>query len=247
MQTPSSSGSTDSGEGEEKKSAQDLTAPVTDLDLGSTRAQQTKVQKILGLGTFQIRDQRRVFWLCISPVKTLLHPVVIWSCLTYSVVFTWMIIQGAIAAQIFAAPPYSLSAIGVGNLVGVAPFIGSILGTLIGGRLCDYISEFMAKRNGGIFEPEFRLVIMVPFLITMVVGSFGLGEAVHHGLSLYVCGVFLAILNFSIGVGCTGIVAYSNDVCTNKPGEVFGIAMVRPPLLPQPFLSIHSLLLPPAE
>ncbi|KAK5064780.1 hypothetical protein LTR84_000614 [Exophiala bonariae] len=226
LPTPCSQGSTHSGNDGEKKSAQDMAAPVTDLDLGTTRPERTKVQKILGLGTFEIRHQRRVLWLCVSPVKTLLHPAVIWSCLTYSAVFTWMIIQGAVAAQIFAAPPYSLSAIGVGNLVGVAPLIGSILGTIIGGRLCDDISKFMAKRNGGIFEPEFRLVIMVPFLITMTVGSFGLGEAVHHGLSPYVCGVFLAILNFAIGVGCTGIVAYSNDVCTNKPGEVFGIAML---------------------
>lgn len=228
MHTPSPAASTNADFTDEKDSAQRPTDVVTEWDLGSTAVPQSRYQKILGLGTFQIRDQRRVFWMCVSPFLTLLHPVVIWSCLVWSVVFTWVIIQGAVAAQIFAAPPYEMSPIGVGNLVGIAPLIGAILGTILGGRLCDDISKLMAKRNGGIFEPEFRLVIMVPFLITMIIGSFGLGEAVHRGLSPIICGVFLAFLNFSVGIGCTGIVAYSNDVCTNKPGEVFGIAMVSP-------------------
>jgi hypothetical protein len=71
---------------------------------------------------------------------------------------------------------------------------------------------------------------MVPFLITMVVGSFGLGMAVENALSPVVCGVFLAILNFAVGVGCTGIVTYSNDVCQHRAGEAFGITMVSPHL-----------------
>jgi hypothetical protein len=177
-------------------------------------------------GRFRIHDQKRGLGLLVAPLVTLMHPVVLWSSAMWSVVFTWVIIQGAVAAQIFQGPPYNMTAIGVGNLVGIAPMIGSILGTVIAGRLSDSVVKIMAARNKGVYEPEYRLIIMIPFLITMVIGGFGLGLAIHHGLSAVICGVFLAFLNFAVGVGCTSIVTYSNDACQKKPGEVFGIAMV---------------------
>jgi hypothetical protein len=138
----------------------------------------------------------------------------------------WVIIQGVVADQIFQAPPYNMSTVAAGDLVGIAPMIGSALGTFLGGWACDAISQAMAIRNKGIFEPEFRLVVMLPFLVVMIVGSPGLGLAIHNELSNIVSTVFLALINFTVGVACMGIVAYSNDVAQHRAGEAFGIAMI---------------------
>jgi hypothetical protein len=84
----------------------------------------------------------------------------------WSVTFSWVIILGGIADQIYTAPSYELSASAVGLLIGVPPLIGSALGTLFGGWLCDEAAKIMAIRNKCIYEPEFRVVVQVPGLVT---------------------------------------------------------------------------------
>jgi hypothetical protein len=68
--------------------------------------------------------------------------------------------------------------------------------------------------------------VFVPTLITIIIGSVGLGMAITGGLSIWACAVFLGFLNFGVGVGCTGIVAYSNDVCQHRAADAFGVTMV---------------------
>ncbi|KAJ5691882.1 hypothetical protein N7462_001305 [Penicillium macrosclerotiorum] len=162
----------------------------------------------------------------IEPLAIVVDPIVIWASIMWSITFTWTILLGAVASQIFTAPPYDMSTIAVGNLTGIAPLIGSALGTVIGGLLCDLSSKLMAAKNGGIYEPEFRLPVMLPATIAMAAGAFGLGAATQYGLSTMVCGVFMAVLNFAVGMGCTGIVAYTNDACRQRAGDCFGLAMV---------------------
>jgi hypothetical protein len=174
----------------------------------------------------------QLFTALYQPLTLLKHPAAIWACCMWAVVFSWTIIQGAVASQIFGAPPFNMSATAVGNLIGVAPLIGSLLGTLVGGYVCDFAAVYLSRRNcdsggAGIYEPEFRLwTIILVCIVPLAVGTFGLGSAIAEGLSPIVCGFFLACLNFAVGSGCTGIVAYSNDVFGDRAGEVFGLAMV---------------------
>ncbi|PYH46222.1 synaptic vesicle transporter [Aspergillus saccharolyticus JOP 1030-1] len=174
----------------------------------------------------------------VSPLAILLHPVVLWGCIMWSVTFTWTILLGAVASQIFTAPPYNMSTIAVGNLTGLAPGIGSALGTVLGGWLCDWTRRLLSRapapappshppaNSPGTVDPESRLPVLLPATITMAVGAFGLGAATERGDSAVVCGVFMAILNFAVGMGCTGIVAYTNDVCAERAGDAFGLAML---------------------
>lgn len=144
----------------------------------------------------------------------------------WSVTYSWVIIQGDVADQIFRAPPYNLSPTSVGLLIGIAPLVGSAIGTILGSWMCDWVAQLMVKQNGGVSEPGFRLVVFVPTLITIFIGSFGLGMAITNGLSIWACAVFLGFLNFGVGVGCTGIVAYSNDVCQHRAADAFGVTTV---------------------
>lgn len=162
----------------------------------------------------------------VTPLSLLLHPAVVWGCLMWMVTFTWVIIQGAIAAQVWSAPPYNMSPTAVGNLVGIAPLIGSALGCVLGGIICDWFGQYMSKKNGGVYEPEFRLLTFIPTILIFAIGIFGLGESLERGASAIVTAVFLAILNFAVGIGCTGIVSYTNDTCQRRAAEAFGLAMI---------------------
>ena len=58
-------------------------------------------RRVLGLENLEIKDQSRIFRLCISPLLLLRHPAAVWGSLMWAVTFTWVIIQGAVATQIF--------------------------------------------------------------------------------------------------------------------------------------------------
>ena len=66
--------------------------------------------------------------------------------------------------------PYNLSRLSVGLLY-ISPFVGGVLGSALSGKVSDLICRFMTRRNGGVFEPEFRLVMVIPIVISTVVGN----------------------------------------------------------------------------
>lgn len=200
--------------------------PRLDIGIGSVIETSLMWKRVLGVETVKMGNTKEMATALISPLLLLRHPAVVWGCLMWMANFSWIIIQGSIATQIWTAPPYNMSATAVGNLVGIAPLIGSVLGCLIGGTLSDLISQMTAKRNNGVFEPEFRLIICLISLVTITIGTFGLGEAIERGFDAIITGVLLAILNFAVGVGCTAIVTYLNDTCQHRSGEAFGLAML---------------------
>ncbi|RBQ80154.1 hypothetical protein FVER14953_06619 [Fusarium verticillioides] len=183
-------------------------------------------KKICGVQHLQFASAKELLPSLVSPILMLRHPVVVWGCIMWSITFTWVIVLGTVADQIFGAPPYNLDATQVGLVIGIAPLVGSALGTLLSGWMSDLAAHYMSAFNGGLYEPEFRLVVIVPSVITMAVGAFGLGDAIEHSRSTMVCCVFLALINFGVGAGCTGIVTYTNDVCMDRAGSAFGLAML---------------------
>lgn len=53
----------------------------------------------------------------------------------------------------------------------------------------------MARKNGGVFEPEFRLVMMMPVTITTVVGLVGFGWSAEVQDAWIVPTVFFGIIS----------------------------------------------------
>lgn len=80
---------------------------------------------------------------------------------------------------LFTAPPYSFT-VGQAGLTSLSPFILSIIGEAISGPLNDWICVQLTKKNHGIYEPEFRLVLMLVVVILGTVGFFGFGLTVHY-------------------------------------------------------------------
>ena len=101
-------------------------------------------------------------------------PQVLFSFFAYGLTTSWLIVVGSVLALIFTAPPYNFSVSGVG-LISIASLIGAILGAFITGPLADWVVKFMSRRNKGIYEPEFRLVLISVSLVLGGISFFGFG------------------------------------------------------------------------
>ncbi|RSL46402.1 hypothetical protein CEP54_013872 [Fusarium duplospermum] len=98
-------------------------------------------------------------------------------------------------------PPWNYSDAAVGNM-NIPCLIGSIIGCFYGGYCSDKFILWMAKRNKGIMEAEFRLYLMVLCVVIFPLGMwlFGIGSA--KGWDWPVPYVALGFIGF--GYGCAG-------------------------------------------
>lgn len=71
-------------------------------------------------------------------------------------------------------PPLFFNEVQAGYMY-TGAFIGALLGFILAGIMSDTVVRFMAKRNGGVYEPEFRLVLVIPQLIFGCAGLYGFG------------------------------------------------------------------------
>ncbi|KAF2462462.1 major facilitator superfamily domain-containing protein [Lineolata rhizophorae] len=95
--------------------------------------------------------------LVVAPILCCLNLAAFWMVVVVGMVISFYVAVSYVAAQIFSAPPYLLTAAGVGYVF-LGPFIGGILGSILLGFTNDPLIIWCTKRNGGIYEPEFRLI-----------------------------------------------------------------------------------------
>ncbi|OAA65894.1 MFS transporter [Niveomyces insectorum RCEF 264] len=109
----------------------------------------------------------RELWL---PLYLHLFPIVEFAAFVVSFSASAFLVVNLSQTQAFAAPPYNDSSQTIG-LFNLAVFLGACLGLATCGPLSDSVAAYLTRRNGGVREPEMRLVAMVPYAAAMVVGS----------------------------------------------------------------------------
>jgi hypothetical protein len=80
---------------------------------------------------------------------------------------------------IFVSPPYNFTVSQTG-LTPLSPFILTIIGETISGTLNDWICLKLTQQNKGIYEPEFRLRLIIVTIVLGTVGFFGFEASVHY-------------------------------------------------------------------
>jgi hypothetical protein len=113
---------------------------------------------------------------------------------------------------------YNFSALGVG-LVYLSPFIGGILGTAVAGKVSDIVVQFLARRNGGVYEPEFRLVMAIPIAISTAIGLMGFSWSVEERDKWIVPTVFFGMISFGCTLGSTTAITFCVDSYRQFAGE----------------------------
>ncbi|MCJ1247918.1 hypothetical protein MMC30_005133 [Trapelia coarctata] len=161
-------------------------------------------------------------WLkvAIRPMILFAYPAILWSAMVYALSVGWLIVLSESMSVIFRNPQYTynFSALGTG-LVYISPFIGGILGTAVAGKVSDILVRFMARRNGGIYEPEFRLIMAIPVAITTCIGLMGFGWSAAEHDRWIVPTFFFGVISFGCSLGSTTAITFAVDSYRQYAGE----------------------------
>ncbi|KAI1336425.1 major facilitator superfamily transporter [Xylariaceae sp. FL0016] len=120
--------------------------------------------------------------LLFRPLPLFAQPAFLWACLIQGALIGWTVFIGVILAAIFLGPPLFWDEVRTGYAY-IGPFIGAVLGFLIAGALADWSARFLTRRNGGVYEPEFRIWLVVPQLVFGCMGIFGFAATAQGTLN----------------------------------------------------------------
>jgi hypothetical protein len=152
----------------------------TEESVAASGSHEKKISYLKSLRFTSGRYSDAPFWkILLRPMVIFWYPAVLWAFLIYGTTLTWIVVFSVVNASIFTLPPYNFSVSQVG-LISISPFVLTIIGEVVAGPLNDYICLYLAKKNHGIYEPEFRLFLMFPVLLLGITGFFGFGACVHY-------------------------------------------------------------------
>ncbi|KIW91773.1 uncharacterized protein Z519_07743 [Cladophialophora bantiana CBS 173.52] len=147
--------------------------------------------------TADLKKENRILGMMLRPIVFFTYPVILYAGFSYGAGVIWFNVIINTVSPYLTAPPYNFST----SLAGLS-YLSVLLGTILAFPLCgsfgDKFCLWMARRNGGVAEPEHRLwlnlapLVLVPFsLILWGVGS-------EHGIHWFGCIVALFLLGISI-------------------------------------------------
>lgn len=162
------------------------------------------------------------FLLFFRPFPLFLHPAIAWACLIQGVIIGWTVMVGVILSLVFLGPPLFFSERQAGYLY-TAAFIGSLLGLLLAGIYSELTTNFMIRINKGVYEPEFRILLVIPTLVFSAIGLYGFGitAADIKRYGWLVPDVFLAFIIMSMVMGAIASAQYLVDAHRDIAVEAF--------------------------
>ena len=114
------------------------------------------------------------FRLFLRPFPLFLHPGILWACLIQGTLIGWTVMIGVVLAAIMLGPPLFFNEVKTGYMYTGAA-IGAFVGYALSGLIADPSARWLTRRNRGIFEPEFRMVLVIPQLMLGCTGLYGFG------------------------------------------------------------------------
>ncbi|KAF6832086.1 major facilitator superfamily transporter [Colletotrichum musicola] len=194
-----------------------LTAPIIDTSI----PRKTYKQR-LALTTSSPGSLGSFFRHCYQPFQILFTvPGVFYMSLVYGGMMVSSNVLVTTLSRWMAQAPYNFNPDQIG-LMSLAPFAGSTLGTLLCGPLSDWWILFLARRNGGVYEPEMRLWVMAAFAPFVPVGMVLFGVGLGSGWPWPVLAVAYGLCSFGTAPAGTISLTYMTDAFT----EIVGDAMV---------------------
>ncbi|WPH00966.1 Hypothetical protein R9X50_00380000 [Acrodontium crateriforme] len=145
-----------------------------------------------------IGDTNLVKLFC-RPLPMIVYPAVIFAFLCYAVNVAWVSAVNILSSFVLQAPPYNWKA-DINGLINIPGFLGNVIGSWLGGWLVDRYSNWRSKENGGIFEPESRLhLLIIPALVSSagcLLFGYGVGKHLHWAAMFFGYGMLSVGLTF---------------------------------------------------
>ncbi|KAM0430880.1 hypothetical protein ACHAPT_005512 [Fusarium lateritium] len=161
------------------------------------------------------------------PLHVITLPHVFFTALQFASGICWLVLHMSVVSIVFAQPPYSFTTAGIGYMT-LGPFVGNVLGSIYGGPLSDWVIMRLARRNGGIFEPEMRLYPLIVPTVAMAGGIIMFGITADRGMHWIYPSIGGAF--FAFGLGANGDITFNLIIDTYREltAEAFiGVAFVR--------------------
>lgn len=106
----------------------------------------------------------------LTPISILRFPIVIWGSFALGFSASCLLQVSYLEGQVYGYAPYNWNSAAIGN-TNWAFAIGSIIGLPISGRFSDWVCDRATKKNGGVREPEMRLLALIPFVALLIIGA----------------------------------------------------------------------------
>lgn len=174
-------------------------------------------------------SEENLLRLVIAPFAVCTNIAVLWCVVISGTITATYVAQAYVLAQVFTLPPYSLNPSGIGYL-SLGPFVGGIVASIVLGIILDPIIKWLSMKNNGIYEPEFRLVVMLGGLLTGG-GLMGWGYMIQQSVNVYACATVHGLVLFGVICATVSSSAYALDGYRDMSNEVFIAGMVFKNLL----------------
>ncbi|RYP47960.1 hypothetical protein DL768_006057 [Monosporascus sp. mg162] len=191
------------------------------IELEGKPVKEPKEAYVSQLRLFRGRLSQQSFWKgALKPFPLIAFPAVLFSAFVYASFFCWLLMIGVLSVNIFAAPPYNLSPAQIG-LTNLPLAVGALIFTPISGWMADAVPMWLAKRNNGIYEPEFRLILMAIAVPLSTAGFIGFGISTEKGLPLAWCLVWITMHSVAVPFASQAAISYVIDCHTEDANQAF--------------------------
>ncbi|CAK7236340.1 hypothetical protein SBRCBS47491_009604 [Sporothrix bragantina] len=181
---------------DEKTAAVSASASASDIEAaGRPVEQKTSYAQSLRVYNGRFSDEN-YFKALIAPFATYMLPGVVWAAYSYGCAVAFSASMSVSLSSIFTVAPYHFSTRAVGLTV-LSPFVANIIGNFIPGPVADWLVTYMSRKNGGVYEPEFRNILCIPALITGLAGYWGFGLSIYHKIHWFAPVFFFGVAAFS--------------------------------------------------
>lgn len=183
-----------------------------------TSETETYVQK---LRLFRGRLSGDSFWKgAYKPIPLIAYPAVLFSTVVYGSYFTWLLTISVLSVTAFSSPPYNLGPAQIG-LTNLPLLIVGLIGSPLSGWMADAVVKSMARRNNGVFEPEFRLTLMLIATPLATAGFLGFGISVQNGAPLVWPILFMSLHSLSVPFASQASLTYVIDCHAKDANQAF--------------------------
>lgn len=173
------------------------------------------------LRLFRGRLSTESFWKGVwKPIPLIAYPAVLFSTVVYGTYFTFLLAISVLAVTALSLSPYNLNPAQIG-LTNIPLLLVGFIGSPLSGWLADRAATFLARRNNGVFEPEFRLVLMLVAVPFATIGFIGFGYSLHNAASVAQVVAFFSIYSFSVPFASQAALTYVIDCHPKDANQAF--------------------------
>lgn len=133
---------------------------------------------------------------------------------------------GVVLAGIMMSPPLWFGELETGYMY-TGAFIGALLGFAIAGLLSDWTAKVLTRWNHGVYEPEFRMVLVIPQLIFGCAGLYGFGitAADPHKYGWFWPDFFFCLEVIGMVIGAVASALYIVDAHRKSGGRLASVEL----------------------